>query len=62
METIKSLQTKRFELKLLQSKSGMYYIAYNAEGLEKPIVSESMKDLNMALYCFEIKLQELEGH
>jgi hypothetical protein len=62
METIKSITTKRFEIKLVQSKSGLYYVAYNAKGLEKPVTSESIKDLQIAMLCFEIKLQELEGN
>ena len=62
METIKSILTERFEIKLVQSKSGLYYVAYNTKGLEKPISSESIKDLNIAMLCFDVKLQELEGH
>lgn len=62
METVQSVSSKFFEIKLSQSKSGTYYVSYMRRGDEEATMSEPMKDLRVALSVFEIKLIELEGH
>ncbi len=62
METIKSVETKRYEISLMQADSGLYYIRYSKQGHPKPITSESIKDLNTALCVFDVKIEEFEGN
>ncbi len=62
METIKSVETTRYDIKLVQTRSGMYYVAYHKPDMEEPQSTEGMRDLNTALHVFETILQELQGH
>jgi len=61
METIKSIETTRYDIKLFQTRSGMYYVAYNKPDLEEPVSTDGMKDFNTAMHVFEVILQRLEG-
>lgn len=59
-KTVKMLGTNRFVLELIESLSGSYYIVTEID--EKKIFSEPIKDLSVALYYFDMKMKELEGH
>lgn len=59
IETIKAIYTKRFEISLLQGPSGLYYIKQVRD--KKEYVSDSIRDLKIALYVFDAKVEELEG-
>lgn len=61
LTTIKSIITKRYEITLLQSNAGLYYVEVIKKD-QQPDVSESMDDLNTALFVFDIKIEELEGN
>jgi hypothetical protein len=54
-KTIKIIETRSYSIELVQTLDDMYYIIYNDE------VSEKLPDLNMALFLFDMKQQELEG-
>lgn len=62
VETIKSVHTKRYDIALVQTPSGLYYIKCEKKGDEETVVSESMTDLGIALHVFDVKIEELEGN
>lgn len=62
MKIIKAVEKKRYTIELVQASSGLFYVKYSRQGLKDPVVSESMKDLNIALYVFDAKVDEFEGH
>ena len=60
---IKRIETQRFALTLGQAGSGMYYIKFsNHKDAKSNYISESIKDLSIALSIFDTKLAEIEGH
>lgn len=61
---IKSIETRRYILALLQSNSGLYYVKYQLllEEDQPSVTSEGVQDLNNALMIFDVKRQELEGN
>jgi hypothetical protein len=61
---IKSIETNRFHIALLQTSNGNYYVKYDLilDEDEQPVTSVPMKDLNIALSVFDTQLQELEGN
>lgn len=62
METIKSVSTSFFEIKLVQGRSGIYYVAYGTKEDAEPTVTEGMQDLNTAMSVFDVILREMQGH
>lgn len=56
---LKMIGTRRYEIELYEAVDGQYYIQY-AVG-SRATVSERIRDLNMALYLFDLKLSDLEG-
>ena len=59
MKTVKMIATVRYSVELLENTAGMYVIAY--ANLNVARTSEPIKDLNTALYLFQLKQDELEG-
>lgn len=63
VQVVKRIETKRYSLTLGQATSGLYYIQYvNAKDENKDFVTDSMEDLNIALYVFDLKYAEFEGN
>lgn len=68
MQTIKSIETKQFEIKLAQVPSGSYYVAYVRKDKKGKLleadayISAAMNDYTNAAFVFESLLQELEGN
>lgn len=60
-ETIKSVQTARYEIILIQ-KGNAYYIHYDSKTMPLPRLSEALHDYNTASLLFDMKLAEFEGH
>lgn len=56
---IKEVNKGNFSISLNETHAGNYYILTVKNGKE---FSEAMKDLNTALFVFDAKLKELEGH
>jgi hypothetical protein len=61
MTLIKEVMTKKYQVLLSQSESGMYYISYH-NSLEFNQISEAIEDYGVASFLFDIKLQEMEGN
>lgn len=56
---IKEVSKNNFSISLCETSSGNYFVLTVKNGKE---FSEAMKDLNTALFVFDTKLKELEGH
>lgn len=61
MKVIKSVNTKRYHLLLLQDANGRYHIRYDDKKKDE-VKFAVYTDFALANYFFDIKLQELEGH
>lgn len=59
-QLIKTFATRNFELALVESKSGMYYVVYEISG--EVVQSEAINDYKTASFLFDSKLSELQGH
>lgn len=58
MKTIKKVETKNFEIQLIETDAGYTVLYENAvQGGE----SENTLDYNTASFLFDLKLQDLEG-
>jgi hypothetical protein len=66
VKNIKSIKTKRYELKLVQGiESGLYYVAYkkvNKNEEDKVYVSSGLTDYSLASIVFDEYRIELEGN
>ena len=62
METVKSVETQYYKIQLLQSKAGLYYIAYDSERFEEPKTTDGIKDFKSASIIFDELLITLEGN
>ena len=66
VKNIKSIKTKRYELKLVQGiESGLYYVAYkkvNKNEEDKVYVSSGLNDYSLASIVFDEYRIELEGN
>lgn len=63
VQVLKRVETKRYSLTLGQATSGLYYIQYsNNKEKDKDFITDSMRDLNIALIVFDVKYEELEGN
>ena len=63
VQVLKRVETKRYSLTLGQASSGLYYIQYSSNKDNKEdFITDSMRDLNIALMVFEVKYEELEGN
>lgn len=60
--TVKSVETDRYVVALVEGSSGLYYVVYNTMDLDEPVITEGMKDYTNASFVFDQKLLELEGH
>lgn len=61
-KVIKSITAPKFEIALYELGNGEYIVAYITVILEKPQVSENIRDYKTAAFMFDLKLRELEGH
>ena len=67
MIVIKSVSEERFEIKLIQSQAGQYYIetaTYAGEdGREvNNVMSDPMDDFSLASFVFDARLASIQGH
>jgi hypothetical protein len=60
-ETIKEVTTNRYQVRLVQD-SDSFYVMYDSKTQAFPVVSEAIKDYNVASGLFDMKLVELEGN
>jgi hypothetical protein len=60
-ETIKEVTTKRYQVRLVQD-SDSFYVMYDSKTQALPVISEAIKDYNVASGLFDMKLVELEGN
>ena len=60
---IKAIYTKNYDLKLMESPVGQYYIMYAKKltSMNNWLFSENINDLKMACYLFDLKIEEFEG-
>lgn len=59
-KTVKLIGTKRYEIELLETKYGWYYIKYEIRGNKVNFISP-LYDFNIASSIFNEKYDELEG-
>lgn len=61
MKLIRSIETKRYLLEMLQDRAGKYHINYKEKRtkLEK---TATYTDYALASFYFDRKLEQLEGH
>lgn len=59
-DVIKAYANKNFELALVETKSGQYYIVYEMN--DSVVQSEPINDYKTAAFLFDSKLSELQGH
>lgn len=67
MRLIKSIQTDKFEISLVERDNHKYQIIYVGVPVEPPFetepgVSEMISDYKTADFLFDVKLRELEGN
>ncbi len=62
MTTIKLIEKPRYTIALIQANSGLYYIKYSRQGYKDAVTSEGIRDLTNALFIFDVKITEFEGH
>jgi len=61
-KTVKFLMTKNFELGLYQDHNDTYFIRYESRPLGKVYRSETLVNLDTAIFMFDLKLKDLEGN
>jgi len=62
MTTIKSIKTKTYEIEMLESKAGFYYIKTTKQGAKEADMSSPLDDYLNATIVFDIKIEQLEGN
>ena len=64
MKTIKSIETSKYEIALIELPDGRYCVFYGRpqDSFERYTASEEFRDYNIAAYMFDLKLMELEGN
>lgn len=62
-ETIKSIETRRYVIQLMQARSGLYYVVYEQPHDEQgPCSTDGIQDFFTASSVFDTILMDLEGH
>lgn len=61
-KVIKAIFTKYYGIELLADQDDLYFIKYEGSGLDGEQKSEPIRDLNLALRLFDLKLQEIQGN
>ena len=59
MKIIKGIQTNKYEVYIIETDEGMYYVDYrngNTEGQSDPLF-----DYNIASHLFYLKVRDMEG-
>lgn len=60
--TIKAIFTKYYGVELIADSDDLYFVKYEGMGMDGEKRSEPIRDLNLALQIFDMKLQEMQGN